>query len=75
MYLLECADGTLYCGWSTDPERRLEQHQAGTASRYTRSRLPVDLVWRRQCADRSDAMRQEIRIKRLSAAQKRALFD
>ena len=75
VYLLECADGTLYCGWSTDPERRLEQHQAGTASRYTRSRLPVELVWTRQCADQSDAMRQEIRIKRLSAADKRALFD
>jgi putative endonuclease len=75
VYLLECADGTLYCGWSTDPERRLEQHQAGTASRYTRSRLPVELVWRRQCEDRSDAMRQEIRIKRLSATDKRALFD
>ena len=75
VYLLECADGTLYCGWSTDPERRLRQHQAGKASRYTRSRLPVELVWTRQCADRSEALREEIRIKRLSAAQKRALFD
>jgi putative endonuclease len=72
--LLECADGTLYCGWSTDPERRLRQHRAGTASRYTRSRLPVELVWTRQCADRSEAMREEIRIKRLSASQKRSLF-
>jgi putative endonuclease len=75
VYLLECADGTLYCGWSTDPGRRLEQHQAGSASRYTRSRLPVELVWRRRCVDRSEAMREEIRIKRLTAAQKRALFD
>jgi putative endonuclease len=41
VYLLRCADGTLYCGWSTDPERRLRQHQAGTASRYTRTRRPV----------------------------------
>jgi putative endonuclease len=74
VYLLRCADGTLYCGWSTDTDRRLRQHQAGTASRYTRTRLPVELVWRLQCADRSEAMREEIRIKRLSAAQKRALI-
>jgi putative endonuclease len=74
VYLLRCADGTLYCGWSTDPDRRLDEHRAGSASRYTRSRLPVELVWRRRCADRSEAMREEIRIKRLTAAQKRALF-
>jgi putative endonuclease len=74
VYLLECADGTLYCGWSTDPSRRLAQHQAGTASRYTRSRLPLELVWSRRCVDRSAAMREEIRIKRLSAAAKRDLI-
>ena len=74
VYLLRCADGTLYCGWSTDPERRLRQHQAGTASRYTRTRLPVELVYRREFANRSEAMREEARIKRLPAAGKRRLL-
>jgi putative endonuclease len=73
VYLLRCADGSLYCGWSTDPERRLREHQAGTASRYTRSRRPVELVWTRRMATRSEAMREEIRIKRLSPAAKRLL--
>jgi putative endonuclease len=75
VYLLRCSDGTLYCGWSTDPDRRLLQHQAGMASRYTRVRRPVELVWRQACADRSEAMREEARIKRLPAAQKRALIS
>jgi putative endonuclease len=74
VYLLRCADGTLYCGWSTDPERRLRQHQSGTASRYTCRRRPVELVWRAQCADRSEAMREEVRIKRLSRAEKLVLI-
>ena len=74
VYLLRCADQTLYCGWSTDPERRLEEHQAGSASRYTRSRRPVELVWVLECSSRSDAMRQEARIKALSAAEKRSLI-
>jgi putative endonuclease len=73
VYLLRCADGTLYCGWSTDPERRLRQHQAGTASRYTRTRRPVELVYSREFASRSEAMREEIRIKRLSPAVKASL--
>jgi putative endonuclease len=74
VYLLRCADGTLYCGWSTDPERRLREHQRGAASRYTRSRLPVELVWTRECADRSEAMREEVRVKRLPPRAKRALL-
>ena len=75
VYLLRCADGTLYCGWSTDPARRWRQHQAGSASRYTRSRRPVELVWTSECAGRSEAMRLEARIKRLPAAGKRALIE
>ena len=74
VYLLRCADGTLYCGWSTDPERRLRQHQAGTASRYTRTRLPVELVYLRELASRSEAMREEARIKRMPTADKRVLL-
>jgi putative endonuclease len=74
VYLLRCADGTLYCGWSTDLERRVRQHGAGTASRYTRSRRPVELVWSAACADRSEAMREEARLKRLTRAEKHALI-
>jgi putative endonuclease len=74
VYLLRCADGSLYCGWSTDPWRRLQAHQAGTASRYTGRRLPVELAWQLECADRSEALRLEARIKRLSAAGKRELM-
>jgi putative endonuclease len=73
VYLLRCADRSLYCGWSTDPERRLRQHQTGRASRYTSRRLPVELVWTCEVADRSAALREEARIKRMTAAQKRAL--
>jgi putative endonuclease len=75
VYLLRCADGTLYCGWSTDPERRLRQHQAGGASRYTRTRLPVELVYTREFASRSEAMREEVRIKRLPSAAKHRLAN
>ena len=74
VYLLRCADDTLYCGWSTDPERRLRQHQAGTASRYTRTRLPVELVYTCEFETRSEAMREEIRIKRLTPSAKRRLL-
>jgi putative endonuclease len=74
VYLLRCADGTLYCGWSTDLPRRLREHEAGKGSRYTRSRLPVDLAWSCEVAGRSEALREEARIKGLSAAAKRALI-
>jgi putative endonuclease len=70
VYLLRCADGSLYCGWTTDVARRLEQHQAGVASRYTSSRRPVEVAWSRGMSSRSDAMREEARIKRLSRAEK-----
>jgi len=74
VYLLRCSDGTLYCGWTTDVERRLAQHQAGTASRYTRTRLPVTLALEIPVADRSAALREEARIKQLSREAKLALI-
>jgi putative endonuclease len=70
VYLLRCADDSLYCGWTTDVERRLAAHEAGTASRYTRSRLPVSLAAVIAVADRSAALREEARIKRLTRAAK-----
>jgi putative endonuclease len=74
VYLLRCADDTLYCGWTTDVERRLAAHRSGTASRYTRSRLPVELAVVIAVADRSAALREEARIKRLSRAAKLRLI-
>lgn len=74
VYLLRCRDGSLYCGWTTDVDRRVGEHQAGTASRYTRSRLPVQLAWSRPMASRAEALREEHRIKRLSRAQKLRLL-
>lgn len=73
VYLLECADGSLYTGITTDVERRFRQHVAGTGARYTRSRPPVAVVGRLSCADRAEASRLEARIKRLQAARKREL--
>jgi len=75
VYLLRCADGSLYCGWTTDVEQRLAKHRAGTASRYTRSRLPLELAWSRSVASRSEAMREEARIKRLPRDRKLELLQ
>jgi putative endonuclease len=75
VYVLRCADGTLYTGWTNDLERRLERHQGGTASRYTASRRPVALAWSREVPDRSAALREEARIKRLSRAEKLELIE
>jgi putative endonuclease len=75
VYLLRClADGSLYTGWTVDLDRRLAAHQAGTASRYTRSRLPVELAVALPMPDAGAARREEARVKRLSRAQKLALI-
>lgn len=74
-YLLRCADGTLYCGWTKDPEKRLAAHNSGKASKYTRSRLPVRLVWLEAFDSKQEAMSREARIKRLSRRQKLALIE
>lgn len=73
VYLLRCRDGSLYCGWTSDIDRRLRQHGAGRASRYTASRLPVTLALAQPMPDRGAARREEARIKRLSRAEKLAL--
>src|SRR5271165_4718187 len=74
VYILRCADGSLYTGWSTDVQRRLAEHRAGKASRYTASRLPVELAFVAPMADRSAARREEARIKTLPRAAKLALI-
>lgn len=69
-YMLECADGTLYTGWSTDPKKRFEQHNLGKGAKYTRARRPVILraVW--AFPSKAEAMRFEYELKRLSRPQK-----
>jgi putative endonuclease len=72
-YVLECSDGSLYTGWTTQPERRLRQHNRGRGARYTRSRLPVRMVYVEECPDRAAAMKRERAIKALSRSGKEAL--
>lgn len=71
--MLRCGDGSLYTGIAKDLHKRLAQHQAGRASRYTRARLPVALAWSREIETWGDALREEIRLKRLSRAEKEVL--
>jgi putative endonuclease len=73
VYIVECADGTWYTGWTTDPEERVATHNSGAGARYTRSRLPVRLIYKECCADRSQALRRELAIKRLTKKQKQRL--
>lgn len=73
VYLARCGDGTLYTGVTTDPLRRLAEHNAGCGAAYTRSRLPVTLVYWELVADRSGALRREYAIRRLTRDQKEAL--
>ena len=73
VYILRCRDGTLYAGVTTDPVRRLAQHNAGTASKYTRARRPVAMVYRERAKSHGDALRRELAIKKLPRTAKDAL--
>lgn len=73
VYMLECADGSLYTGVTNDMARRLEQHNDGSGARYTRSRRPVKLRYQETCADRSDALLRECSLRLLSRKEKEAL--
>jgi len=75
VYLLRCCDGSLYTGWTNDLDRRIARHEAGKASRYTASRLPVELALALQMPDRTAARREEARIKLLPRSQKLALVE
>ncbi|MBI5250731.1 MAG: GIY-YIG nuclease family protein [Desulfomonile tiedjei] len=73
VYLLRCSDDSLYCGTTTDVDRRLQEHNDGTGCRYTRSRLPGRAVWSSEALGKEAAYREEYRIKRLSKAAKEML--
>ncbi len=72
-YILKCADGTFYTGWTTDPPRRERQHNAGRGARYTRTRRPVKLVYVEELSDRTGAMKKERAIKAMTRAAKMKL--
>jgi len=72
-YILECADGTFYTGWTTDPERRVSQHNKGVGAKYTSLRRPVKLVYLEPHPNRTSAMKREIAIKKMKRAQKSKL--
>jgi putative endonuclease len=74
-YILECSDGSYYTGWSTDPERRLSQHNRGAGARYTRSRRPVRLVYIEELPDKGAALKRERAIKALSRPKKQQLIS
>jgi len=73
-YILECVDGTYYTGWTTDPERRLKQHNKGIGAKYTSTRRPVKLVYLEEQPSRTDAMKRELAIKKLKRVQKSKLI-
>ena len=70
VYIVRCCDGSLYTGVSNDVVQRVRRHNDGRGARYTRSRLPVRLVWRKRVKDKSAALRLEAAMKKLSRAQK-----
>jgi len=74
VYILRCADGSLYTGITTDVSRRCQQHNAGTASRYTRCRLPVKIVYQESKPDRSSALKREAAIKTMTRKAKLAMI-
>ncbi len=76
VYIVECSDRTLYTGWTTNMEKRLQEHNEGKdGAKYTRSRRPVKLVYQEPCSTRSDALKREREIKRMSRTEKLLLIE
>ena len=73
-YILECSDGSFYCGWTNDLAHRLETHNAGHGAKYTRSRRPVKLVYYESFPTREQAMSREWHIKRMTRSEKERLI-
>lgn len=74
VYILKCADETLYTGWTTDLENRLIAHNSGNGAKYTRSRLPVEMVYSEECCDKSHALKREREIKHMTRKEKLKLI-
>lgn len=75
VYIIQCADNTLYTGISNNVDKRMEAHNAGKGAKYTRVRLPVKLVYQENAEDRSTASKREAKIKKLSRTQKLKLIE
>ena len=75
VYLVRCADSTLYCGWTTDLEKRVRAHNSGKGAKYTRSRRPVKLVYAEEFEEKQEALSREWHLKRLSRAEKIRLIE
>ncbi|MDD7306078.1 MAG: GIY-YIG nuclease family protein [Peptoniphilaceae bacterium] len=73
VYILRCSDDSLYTGWCRDLDKRLKTHNSGKGAKYTRARLPVKLVFYEEITDKSQALKEEIRIKKLSKENKEKL--
>ena len=74
-YILRCSDGTLYCGYTTDLEKRVKTHNRGVGAKYTKARLPVELVYFEQSDTKSLAMKRECQIKKLTRSEKLELIN
>lgn len=74
-YILECADGTLYTGWTVDIEKRLQAHNDKKGAKYTKARVPVKLVYLEKFSDKRAAQQREYAIKKLTRTEKLALID
>ena len=74
VYILKCADDTLYTGITNDLENRIESHNSGKGAKYTRGRIPVVLAYKELCGDRASALRREFEIKKLTRAEKLKLI-
>lgn len=75
VYILKCADDTLYTGWTSNLEKRVKHHNSGIAAKYTRGRRPVELVYFEEVLDKSSALKQEAKLKRLTRKQKLELIQ
>ncbi len=75
VYILRCADGSLYTGWTNNLQKRVKAHQSGRGAKYTRSRSPVELVYSEELADKTAALKREYAIKQLSHEQKLNLIE
>ena len=75
LYILRCADNTLYTGITTDVEKRLEAHRSGKGAKYTRGRAPLELVYRETCGSHSEALKRELSVKALAREEKQKLIE
>ena len=74
VYILECGDGTLYTGIAADVQARLKVHRSGKGAKYTRGRTPLELVYREECEDHSQALKRELAVKAMSREEKQKLI-